>query len=162
MKKYTKPANPNTTQQQATRTRFAAAVAAWATLNALQKSAYADKARADKKNLSGFNTFVSAYMATVGAGQTYVAPKDGDLIIFDGSDSSRIEGAVITFRKTGQSTDYQTKTTDANGEAEGALCEEDENYDLIVTAVGYDPYEDTDLTAQQSWPDHDNINLEPI
>lgn len=134
-------------------------MALWKTLSAYQKAAYADKARADKKNISGFNTMVSSYVTTLRAGDAYNAPPAGEIMVKDSVTAANIEGAIITIRKTGQSTDYQMKVTDATGKATAAICVEDQNYDLICTALGYTPYSDANLTAIGVWSTHANIEL---
>ena len=137
LKKYTKPSNPNTAAQQTVRVYFANAVALWKTLTTAQKDAYADKTRADKTNISAFNTMISNYSRLLNAGESYDEPEEGTMTINDSVTSNPIEGVLITIRKAGQSTDYQVKITDALGENTAAICVEDENYDIILSAAAY-------------------------
>jgi len=162
LKKYTKPSNPNTVNQQRVRGYFAAAVAAWKALTAAQKSAYGDKARADKTSVSGFNTMVSSYVKILEAGDAYTAPSEGTITVKDSDTGNPIEGATILTRKQGQSTDYQQKTTDALGQDTAALCEEDENYDMFFIAPGYTTYSTTNQTAADLWPTIGTVGLAPV
>jgi len=102
---------------------------------------------------------VSSYVKTLRAGDTYHAPSAGDIMVKDSVTAANIEGAIITIRKTGQSTDYQVKVTDASGRIDAAICKEDENYDLFCTAIGYEMYTDTNLPGTGVWATHPNIEL---
>lgn len=152
IKKYTKPSNPNTVNQQRVRGYFAAAVAWWKTLTADQKAAYGDKTRADKTNVSGFNTMVSSYVKILEAGNEYAEPAAGHRTVLEDVTENPIEDAIITVRKTGQSTDYQESSTDALGVVNGAICAEDERYDLIISATGYVTDVKENYTAAYIWP----------
>jgi len=54
------PANPQTEIQQSNRTKFAEAITSWQSLTNEQKEAYNKKA--ERKQLSGYNLYISEYM----------------------------------------------------------------------------------------------------
>lgn len=94
---------------------------------------------------------VSSYVSTLEAGDAYTAPSEGDMMVKEVTTEDPIEGATITVRKAGQSTDYQIKTTDAEGKVTAAICAEDENFDFFITATGYEPYFSLNHTAALLW-----------
>ncbi len=61
MKFYT-PTNPRTVPQQANRTKFATAMAAWMALTPADKAVY--NARAKKRNMFGWGLFIREYYST--------------------------------------------------------------------------------------------------
>ena len=148
LKRYFKPAQPQTTRQVTQRGYFTASVAAWQAFTATQKLAYAWMERYLKKNISAFNMMLSSRINIVGAGDAYTAPSDGQ-IHAETVAPVDLENVHIIVRKAGQSVIYADGYTEADGDWDMAISEEDENYDVYYSLVGYVDAVDLDKTAAQ-------------
>lgn len=162
LRTFVKPKNPKTPRQLEQREFYETAVARWAAYVTLQKQAYAHKAKFDKRNLSGYNTSISSYMKARLAGETSQAPKAGNINILEVITGNPIEGAKVAIHRHDGVTVYAETYSTASGIASDGLCAEDENYDLFVTAVGYEDYADYDLASADIYGVLPDIELTPI
>jgi hypothetical protein len=113
---WAKPTNPNTGSQQRARADFSLAVAAWASLDGLQKEGwktYADNVAmvnrlGDTIYLTGQQQFIRSYSAMSGAGLTPVLdpptvfslPDPGDITVAPQPGSPGVGGLLTTFDDT--------------------------------------------------------------
>lgn len=148
LKRYFKPAQPRTTRQVTQRSIFTASVAAWQAFTATQKVAYAWMERYLKKNISSFNMMISSRTNIIVAGDAYTAPSDGS-VHCETSAPVDIEGAHIVIKKTGQSVIYGDGYTEADGDFDLGIAEEDENYDVYVTHPDYVSASELNKTAAE-------------
>lgn len=136
LKKWFKPTNPNSAKQQTVRTLMAQANTAWHQFGSEVKRAYYWYQRYRKTNISPYNAMVGSYIGIESASPgTYVPPGGTVIKVTDGVPNP-VVGALVIVRKTGQATDYLREYTDAAGETGATVCDEDENYDLFITATG--------------------------
>lgn len=80
------PLDPNTALQQQNRARLAAATAAWHLLTTIQKDNY--KKLAGKRQISGFNYFISGYIKATPLQQQTLF--DGGITSWDGGSTTWI------------------------------------------------------------------------
>lgn len=66
VRKYVVPANPDSEARRRCRNSMKDAVTAWQSVTAEEKAAYNRRANRSKKNLTGYNLFVSEYIKQSG------------------------------------------------------------------------------------------------
>lgn len=140
-KKHFKPANPNTEKQQSTRTAFKVAVNKWHDFDYRQKMAYGFFERYRKLQVSPFNAMIGSYInVTISALGVYTAPSFDKIGTYEVVTGNPITGALVIIKKVGQATEYARGYTNADALWYLGLCKEDENYDIYITAAGYEAF----------------------
>jgi len=161
-KQYFKPSNPNTVQQQKTRTWFKEAVAQWQEFLAVDKGAYRWYERYRKKMISAYNAMIGSYIAIKKAGDPYLIPP-GEAVNVESTEppETAVEGAKVIVKKAGQTTVYYLEYTDAEGYTQSSVTVEDAPYDLFITAVGFEDYSIPNIDASVVCTTHTLINETP-
>lgn len=158
LKKWFKPTNPNSTLQQQVRGFMAQANVTWQGFNLEMKRAYFWYERYRKKNISPFNAMVGSFITINKADPGgYTDPDEDEIAAEDSVTTNPIEGVLCIIRKTGQATEYAREFTDAAGLTPTSLCDEDKNYDMILTKALYTPFILTDKTPAELCVSHQMV-----
>lgn len=159
LKKWFKPTNPNSGPQQVIRGYMKTAVDLWHTWTAPKKKAYYWYQRYRKTNISPFNSMVGHSIAFAKINEALPTPPSGEVITVEDGGAVAVEGAKIVIRKAGQATDYVLEYAKADGTGDTGLVPADENWDLFLTAAGFEPYSVLDQTSVQLLVTHDMTAL---
>jgi hypothetical protein len=143
LRKHFAPTNPRAGLQVTQRDIFTCAVSAWRGLSRLQKMIY--NRLAGGKHLSGFNLFVKRVIRFMRTGTRYQPPAELEISVKT-EEGQPVKTAVLSVI---HANDVIYKSDVSTGATKIALTYEDEPYDIVVEAVGYQRYEQLDARVDE-------------